>query len=462
MRRISTAILISILACAIGINTMADETTPTPEEIQKQIDGLKKQKDLLDAQKALIDAQKALADAQRNSLPAATQAADIVTAAKNAKDVADAQKALADAQKAKSDAQLAAFKASIGDVPTSGLTGAVDLKGNAGELEAALLASKAVREASKSIAAAVREALPSKERIVALSASDMPTFQALVTYTTQVAIVRKGLDDAIEAAQKAIRTAGITAEAVPAFGMIGTVLDATNKLLSFFRTDFTVGGTTVALEDSLAVNEVANGLRDEVNKKSYLVTLPGVFNPDVLTDPAQFIVGDLTEVAIKRQLAADLASKVESDSAKLTAAIAKESTEQGKKPLQEKLGANKKAADALKTAAGLFDAWFGKLSTADDKGATMLATVVREKAVFKQLDGGHLLILKVQKAGGGFLVKKNLWTSLGSMPLYHMGGAAVSYTLLNGHTGYVESAGVVPIHGGFVKAGDLRAELAGK
>jgi len=48
---------------------------------------------------------------------------DKLAAAKAAKDFVDAQKAAADAQKSQSDAQLAAFKATIGDVLSSGLHG---------------------------------------------------------------------------------------------------------------------------------------------------------------------------------------------------------------------------------------------------------------------------------------------------------------------------------------------------
>ena len=55
--------------------------------------------------------------------------------------------------------------------------------------------------------------------------------------------------------------------------------------------------------------------------------------------------------------------------------------------------------------------------------------------------------------------KKNLWTALGGMPLFHMGGAAVSYRLLNGTDGTVAAAGVVPVHGGYVKAGKLVEHL---
>ena len=45
------------------------------------------------------------------------------------------------------------------------------------------------------------------------------------------------------------------------------------------------------------------------------------------------------------------------------------------------------------------------------------------------------------------------------MPLYHMGGSTASYVLLSGKEGRVLASDVVPVHGGFVKAGDVEKEL---
>ena len=59
------------------------------------------------------------------------------------------------------------------------------------------------------------------------------------------------------------------------------------------------------------------------------------------------------------------------------------------------------------------------------------------------------------------MTKKNLWcTLLGGAPLYHMGGASVSYALLDGTTGAVAAAGVVPIYGGYVKSTEVAATLS--
>ena len=56
-------------------------------------------------------------------------------------------------------------------------------------------------------------------------------------------------------------------------------------------------------------------------------------------------------------------------------------------------------------------------------------------------------------------MKKNLLTALFKIPLYHMGGATITYLLLDGKEGKVLAGDIVPIYGGFVKSSDLKDDL---
>lgn len=454
MRGVLAAPLFCLLTITAGGKSMADNPTPSPEEVQKQIEAIKKQADLVNAQKGLLEAQKGLTDAQKALSAEALQAADQIAAAKAAKD-------LADAKKAQADASLAAFKATIGDVPTSGYTGSVDVKTLAGEIEAGLLATKAVREAAMKIDAEVRASIDQSGAIVAMATSDVPTFQNLILYKAQVAIVRSALNDAVNASRKAGRVEGATPEAVPLLAAAGTVLDAANKLLSFVRSDYSVGGVAVTLDDALAVDEVANLLRKKGSYgKAFTVTVPGIYNPQALADSGSSLVTDLKDLTTLKVVAESFTKQHDAEVDRLTKAASVETNPDKKAALQKDASQQKALADGLRAATALFSTWFGKLSAVDDKGSSSLVMIVKEKAIADQLAHAHLLILKVQKAGGGYLVKKNVWTFFGGMPLYHMGGAAVSYLLLDGTSGNVTAAGVVPIHGGFVKAGKLRDTLA--
>ena len=114
----------------------------------------------------------------------------------------------------------------------------------------------------------------------------------------------------------------------------------------------------------------------------------------------------------------------------------------------------------MTSAAGVYDSFFGKLTAADDKGNIPLTTVVRDTVVADTLkNGGMLLVAKVQKAVGSFYTKKNMWTLFGGMPFYNMGGVVVSFALLDGAAGTVIQAGIVPVHGGFVKSNRVQATV---
>lgn len=446
---------------------MAQNPAPTPEELQKETELANKQRDLAKAQKELIDAQNALAAAQRAQTDQAAQLADQVSAANAAKDLATAQKAMAEAQKAKSEAQTAAFKASVGEVPTSGLTGAVTTGAQTGEIEAALLSAHAVREAAATIDALIRSRdLPDKTTIAVLAVSEIPSFQNLIAYQAQREIVRLALNNAIAASQGIPKPAFIKeAAGLPILGGAGLVLDSVSKLLSFFRSDYAVAGVTVEAGDLVAVTEIANLLaqKREVKGKvtEYAVIVPAIYNAKAVADAGGFIITDVAKLSATRQVADSLAKRHDAEVEALAKAAADEKDPATKQQLQQDAGRRKGLADALRAATLMFDTWFSKLSTPDDKGVIALVTIAKEEAIHEQLEqGGKLLLVKVQKAGGGYFTKKNLWTLFGGMPLYHMGGAAVAYALIDGTTGRVGVSGVVPVYGGFVKSNQVRAELA--
>jgi hypothetical protein len=179
-----------------------------------------------------------------------------------------------------------------------------------------------------------------------------------------------------------------------------------------------------------------------------------------MVDAGAFLVADITMLASLRQTADTLAKRHDSEVDELKANAEREKDAPKKQILQNDLARRKGLAEGLRGAMALFDTWFTKLTTPDDKGVVGLVTIAKERAIVDQLNnGGKLLAIKVQKAGGSFMTKKNLWTFFGGMPLYHMGGASVSYALMDGTTGQIGASGVVPVYGGFVKAGQLKDEL---
>jgi hypothetical protein len=468
---------------------------PTTEQLTKQLELLKKQKEVLDAEKALMDARKAIADANKPPAAPSAQATELA-AAKAATELATAQKALADARKAQSEADLAAAKAAIGEVPSSGITGTVDLKDGAGDLEAALLAMVAVREAADIIGNRIREVLRMPAAIVMVSAAETPTFGNAIAYDAEVTLVDRLFEKAIVSAEA--RSAmpepapapvpvpapaptpeakGIpelmVAEAFPALATAGLALEATTRLLSFFRSDVVVKGTPVTLEDAAAVNAIACALHHPLTgaatgsngAKAFDVSMPGVYHPAMAAAATTFFVTDVTALSGRRGEALKLQTTIEAEMATLQTQIAAAEIDAAKKGGAEQRAATKALGERTDLAAGLksamafMDAWLTKLGTPDSKGVAALVNVAKEKALATAIKAGYLLIVKVTKAGGGVMTKKHLWTFLGRLPLFHMGGAAVSFTLLHGATGNVAASGIIPVHGGFVKADQLRPML---
>jgi hypothetical protein len=353
------------------------------------------------------------------------------------------------------------LKAVTADLPASGLTGGADLKDKAGDLEAALLAAKAVGEAAIAISATISNFVPAagaaRPAIVIVAAAEVPAFQASTTYDLQAAIVKQALDDAI-AAVPARRTA-FESFGVPAVAAAGLALDAANKLLSFFRTDFTVSAAAVSLDDGILVNAVASHLH-VAKPTPFKVFVPGIFNPAAAAGASgKALLDELMAMASQKRAADDLLKERQAAIERLGPPAGAAEADDAKQAREQSLATQLKLAGGLRCAIAAFDGWFGKLAAADDKGGTLLGVIAREKAIQQQLKEGHLLVLKIQKSGGGLLVKKTVWTAFGGTPIFYSGGAVVTYTLLDGQSGAVITAGVHAIHGGFVNANDLREKL---
>ena len=138
----------------------------------------------------LADPAKKAMDDKSAAIKATNELADADKA------IADASKAQADARKAEADARKAeadAFKAN---------TGEVILAEKAGTIEATLLAAKALTTAAERICAELPEQTVKKTILLYSSASEIPNFQALIVFQAQIALVKKGFDNAKDVEKK--------------------------------------------------------------------------------------------------------------------------------------------------------------------------------------------------------------------------------------------------------------------
>lgn len=439
----------------------------TIEELQKQIDQLKKEEEKLDAEKAKLDSQKALADAHKLSeaTPAAQALADAqkgladsqkaLEQGKSAsgQQVADLQnqKALADVHKTLADAQTqAALAKYIGDVKAGPYMGSVDIKDKAGTEEALLLAARAVKECASKVAAAVNKAVPAKNiKFYLFGAKEFPAFQRLLTFRFRKELVKQAF------AVAGIHEPAGVMETLPTPAIVSAGLDAFSKILGFFKTDYTIGNVDAKLDESLLMFSVAGKLREKE------VHLPLVYEPSAQSGAVTALTSELAELVNLRSRAANEASHTTDKIAETEKTAADPAKTGMKDQLLANLTTLKSKRDQLNGAIAIYDSFASSLTTPDSNGTVALAALAQDLGINAALRaGGYLLLLRLENSGGGYLLKKNLLTGLGSMPLYHMGGATVTYLLLSGHDGRVVDGDIIPVYGGFVRTDNLRNELA--
>lgn len=448
---------------------------PDDDLRKQQIDQLKQEKEKLDAEKAKLDAQKALLDSQKALDQSSEASVQRLRELQNQKALADAQKALADsrkalqqsqdaasqkladlqnqktladAQKSLADAQSqAALAKYIGDVRAGPYSGSVDMKDKAGTEEALLLAARAVREAGAIIAKSV-EAKSDKFNI--FSVKDFPNFQRLTNFRFRKELLKQ----AFEAAGVKKPTGPVEEAVTP--GMVSAGLDAFSKLLGFFKTDYTIGGIDVKLDDSLLVFAVAGNLSQKE------VHVPSLYEPSMQESTVQALTKELAELVGLRGIADAQVEQLNDKTGDLIKKAADPQNAAIKDDFQKLASELKPKIDQLNGAIALYDTFATSLTSPDpNTGAVPLTAVGLEFSIDGALkSGGTVLLLRLENTGGGYLLKKNLLTGLWKMPLYHMGGATATYLLLNGPDGKVLAGDVIPIHGGFVRTDDLRLELS--
>ena len=391
-----------------------------------------------------LAALKKLAEAQAPPPPAdpvKAATADAVAAAKAAKEVADAKKAQA-------DAESAAFKAKLGEVPSSGIQGSVELSDKAGSMETALLAARATSIASGRVAAAVRKTAPNAGTIFIFPSGESPDLKALREFRSVSELLKAEFF-------KAIRNAESTSKEAPVLAAAGVALDAAAKLLGFFKSDFKVGGSELTADHAMLAEAIAGQLRHELpNTTVYLHSLYYRYDP---ASDAQFMEQELKPLSDQHKLALDAQRKAEIDIAALTAEAAKvtgesEEDKARRAALQSKIARVQSAVERLKKVIALYDTTLDRIS-ADGK----MDALSRQFEISAKLGAANTYVLtaKMQKVGGSHYTEKNLWTTFGAMPFKVMGGVIVSYSLFEAASARLLRSDILPVHGGFHKANEI-------
>jgi hypothetical protein len=358
--------------------------------------------------------------------------------------------AAANADKAEWEARNAALNYLNNSNPGSGLSGKIDVKANAGSIEANILATRAVEHASATILEAVRDYTSA---VVILSPS-APTSVArwdLFSFRHRrlTALLRQLSEDlktALSGVDPNLRD-GETAEASALL-----LVSLASKTLSYGLSDYEIGGvaTTSVTDETLATALSAQGPAKGVTVLRPLL-LPTAGGPDAVLSMVEGLeqqtVAAAKERAVAKSVEAALTEKAEANG-------------QDAQALKEQAAVFNALAARYEAALTASDALITMLGETGDKSLLPLSGVVREKVLADALDRAKwALFISSPASGGGYYTKRNLWTALGGMPFYVSGGATVNYTLVERKSGEVRAAGIVAVLCGYRRVSDS-SELA--
>jgi hypothetical protein len=449
-------IIVAVLAAVLSMPVTAQSPSAPVNPYQAEIDANAQRKAALDAETAAFNAEKARNEARKSAL----------------------------------DAEVAAAAARIGVVQgTEQYKGGVTVK-DKGTTEAKLLASRAIAELGAKVASKVATQTTKDQRILLVHGTSGPTFHNFVQFDAQVTVVNRALFEANKAATAAEAAADpvlkdaeerrakakakakpkakatqdaamVTAQAAP-LALAGAALSSLNNLFSYLRTKYEVGSVDTSLDDSTLVHAVAQSLapaRDVVVPDAYLPTI-------VAGAGRTSVVDTLLDLATDKAKAVEAASRVTRKAEQLTAFAKEESDAARKAELEKHASALTRSASDLNKASTLFDTFLSKLTTADDKGMSPFALILREQEVYRLLTKSGtkpmVLVVKLQAQGGSYYTKENMWTFLGRMPFFNSGGAAASYLLVDGATGGVKTSGLEYLHTGWMRADEVGKHVQGE
>jgi hypothetical protein len=433
-------------------------TDPNPNDDLKQKEArAKAEAAVARAQADLLKAQAELtAAAKPPDAPKPPDAAVVASTAEKArldalKGVLESSKALSDAKKS---ADLAAAQAAIGTVVGSSVEGAVSLKSDAGKGEATLLASQAIASAAAHVAEDIRAKVKDR-RVVLMQGAEAPQFANYRQFLLQEALIARVLDEARKEADRLADegqrlvdrgkpAVAAQTEAIPALTTAGVVIDAVAKLGSYFMSNYDIGGIALTSDTEQIVGATANRLlRSEVGATA--VVLPGrrVPRPEEFKDTIASLAARVIEADSKLNDYSAEARRVKDLSDGETDNLKKQS-------LLKASTFYDQATAILRKAITKAEELIAGLAVADAKGVLLVTKIAQEKAICDELNKHNslALVLDVRATIGGYYTKKNLWTFLGSMPFYAMGGVVVTYYLMD-QDGVLKGAGLVPIHSGY-------------
>lgn len=465
------SILLILLTTAFLFGEVAMAQQQTDETIEQYITRLEAEtkrdnaeKDRLNAEASRLTAELALIKAQ-----SVDQDTDLE------KTRVELETQLINADKARSDAELAALKADLAKVtePLSAITG-TDIKGevklgtDAGKLEAALLASDAMTVAAGKIAAQINykidDTITTFDKIILVKTTDGNPVVSLISLRAlqnelrrQHSILSNETDFnagweaysevffAIEGSNPAPIRGG-SESFIATVATAGAILDAGSKLLSYFKTDYTLGSVNVEFDDDVLMTALAGQFNGNA---ATLSTLKWAYSGDDIDVIIQEFDTEKTDVRNYEQKIIALNTRVN----RLKTRVESLEDDDLKKELLTKLTLSTERIKAANTLiSGFSTEYAGYVKGVGNADSSIFIGKLLPALAYERFvkDGtSAVLRVKVEFVGGSYYTKRNIGTSLGGMPYEAAGGTVVSFALIDATTGVISKSGIIPVHGGY-------------
>jgi hypothetical protein len=494
---------------------MSEEEPTELEKLAAQTELLNAKKTLLVSELAYLEELQKVEKAKEPPQPESTddishqaaleEAERIKTQAEANKAAAEAQTAAADALKANAALGNAKVKSLFGEVENGGIDGSVTTGENAGVAEAALLAAQGLRVLSDEIASDLDTIIGNK-KVWLVSDENIPGLGAMVTFELQSQKIEKDTLAALAEADTVLSDAknldmyDTSAESTSRESVAGVItgigagLDVLSKIGKYFQSQYTVSGVNIEilgdkpLVDALAgslsqrgkvvytpsrfhpafsapisikENEVFKKLSDLTDLVPNLMEKHSLLQGHIQTDAKEKIRRDSALAEFKKKLAAikDTDANADSQRGDFNAKISKISQLESEWALI-KGRIDVAVAKVVASITSVSQYVDGLTSKANDQPRPPIVDLVLENHMLKALRSGDILfIANLTGVKGSQYTRKNLWTFFGKLPFYHMAGAVVNYSVIDGPKGNVLKADTVMHHSGFMKSHKVKEAL---
>ena len=361
-----------------------------------------------------------------------------------AKKLSEAQKAASEAATAASNAkaaeiaaQTAAAKAQMGSIEgQSEIKGAVQAGSTPSKAEALLLVTRSTLASGKLIAnriAADLTANQDRDVLVLTDKAQLAISDAVLFDLRRDQLLQSADSNRQRFAQcppPAATGDDSGGRMIPVATALGTAVDLASKLGSYFMTDYTYGEITVDPSPELLAAAVVHSF-SSWTKPAFII-------------PSHSLISGATElIELMRPLQDQYLEAVGSREIALKYAEAHRGKSETSAALCDA------AAAAFQKSISQYETLSNSL-TADANDAEPLGVrIVRQKQIQTSLEGNPLVLLLTGRQAAAYYTKKNLWTFLGGLPLYTMGGTSTTYTLFEPKSGHILETGAVVHHAGY-------------